>query len=331
MTTAKTAKTVLMLWIAAVLSLAAEVTLPPIRSIEVNGTVKDMVYRDNSLIIGTDQGLMQVYDLSADRFVKEVKLPDVTDFMGEKIAARVFSVDKIADRYLMLSDSGQSGYANLWIIEPDKRYRLITPEDKMTLIKARFIDREHILLGYLSNEAARYEIEGKKLSYRVQLNESKFSDFALNETHTEAVFACESGVLNVIDTQNGKILHELKGMNVDNVYKVDFKKHIVAAAGQDRRAALYDLDSGKGEYIQADFLIYATALSPSAERVAFAMDEANNITVFARKSRQVIAILKGQKSTLNTIIFKDEQRLFSTSDDSTVMVWDINQSSGGKQ
>jgi WD40 repeat protein len=165
----------------------------------------------------------------------------------------------------------------------------------------------------------------KKELYRVQLSESKFSDFALNEDKSQAVFSCESGVLSVVDVQSGKLLKELKGQNVDNVYKVDFKHGMVSGAGQDQRASLYDVESGKGDYIKGHFLIYATALSPSAKKVAFAMDEKNNISIYNTSTKSKIALLKGQKSTLNVIIFKDENRIFSASDDNTVMVWDLNQ------
>jgi len=160
--------------------------------------------------------------------------------------------------------------------------------------------------------------------YRVQLSESKFSDFALNEQRTQAVFACESGVLNVIDTQTGKVLKVLQGQNVDNVYKVDFKIGFVSAAGQDRRGALYEVNYEKGTYIQGDFLIYATSLSPLALRVAFAMDEENNISIYDVNTKSKIAILKGQKSTLNTILFQDDKRLFSSSDDDSIMLWKLN-------
>jgi len=192
------------------------------------------------------------------------------------------------------------------------------------LVKARFVDKNHILLGYLGNEAALFDIESKKERYRVQLSESKFSDFALNETKTHAAYGCESGVISVINVANGSILKELKGINLDNTYKVDFKQEIVSAAGQDRRGAFYDVETGKGDYIEGSFLIYATGLSPSARKVAFSMDEQNNITVFNRESKAKIAVLEGQKSTLNTIVFKDEEILFSTSDDNTVLMWKLN-------
>ena len=123
--------------------------------------------------------------------------------------------------------------------------------------------------------------------------------------------------------KSGKVLKELEGQNVDNVYKVDFKSGMVSAAGQDRRGALYDAKSGKGSYIEGEFLIYATALSPSASKVAFAMDEKNNISIYSTSNKSKMALLKGQKSTLNVVIFKDENVLFSASDDNTIMVWNL--------
>ncbi len=303
--------------------LGATPVLPPVLEIPVNGTTKDMVLRGNELVIATDSGLVQVYNYERKEFTQKVALPKVKDFVGDLIDPRIFSVDKFKERYLMISDSGKGGYSNVWIHENNITTQLLSHTDKIAAIKARFITKEHILLGLLSNEAVLFDIESKKELFHVQLSESKFSDFTLNEAKTEAVFACESGVLNIIDTKTGIILKVLKSVNVDNVYKVDFKQNIISAAGQDRRAAVYDVLTGKGTYIKGSFLIYATGLSPSGNKVAFAMDEKNNISIYARTSKHKIAELQGQKSTLNTILFKDENVLFSGSDDNTVMMWEL--------
>jgi len=295
----------------------------PVLEIVANGTVKDMVLRDNALLIGTDSGSLQIYDYEAKVFTATISLPQVKDFVGDMIAPRVFSVDEMQGRYLLLSDSGKGGYSNLWMHENNVTTQLVSAEDKKPVIKVRFINKDQVLLGYLSNEAALFDIRSKKEIYRVQLSESKFSDFTVNEAKTQAVFACESGVLNVIDTKSGEVLNVLKSVNVDNVYKVDFKQGIISGAGQDRRGALYDVLMGSGEYVEGSFLIYATGLSPSAKKVAFAMDEQNNISIYNRATKTKIAELKGQKSTLNTILFKDENTLFSSSDDETVMMWKL--------
>jgi len=297
--------------------------LVPVLEIAVNGTTKDMVLRDKELVIGTDSGMLQVYDYDKKVFTSTIALPKVKDFVGDMIPPRVFSVDKTEGRYLLLSDSGKGGYSNLWMHENNVTTQLVSGDDKKAVIKVRFINKDYILLGYLSNEAGLFDVQSKKEIYRVQLSESKFSDFTLNEKKTQAVFACESGVLNVIDTKSGEILKVLQSVNVDNVYKVDFKQGIISAAGQDRRGALYDVMMGTGEYIEGSFLIYATGLSPSAKKVAFAMDEQNNISIYNRETKTKIAELKGQKSTLNTIIFKDENVLFSSSDDNTIMMWKL--------
>ena len=293
----------------------------PVLEIGVNGMAKDMVLNKKELVIGTDNGVLQVYDYEKKLFTYTIALPKVKDFVGAMMPARVFSVDEMQGSYLLLSDSGKGGYSNLWIHENNVTSQLLSSEDKKAAIKARFIKKDQILLGYLSNEAALFDVKSKKELYRVQLSESKFSDFALNEERTQAVFSCESGVLNIIDIQTGKVVNVLKGMNVDNVYKVDYKQGIVSAAGQDRRGALYDTAMGTATYIEGSFLIYATGLSPSAKKVAFVMDEKNNISIYRRSTKAKIAELQGQKSTLNNIIFKDENILFSSSDDETVMMW----------
>lgn len=313
----------LFILILSVTCLLASSVVTPVQQIKVNGVAKDMVLRDNTLIVATDNGVVQVYDYEAKVFSKIITLPKVKDFIGDLVPARIFSVDKLASRYVLLSDSGKGGYANLWLHENNESTQVLMHTDKIAAIKARFVNKEHVLLGLLSNEAVLFDIKNKKELFRVQLSESKFSDFALNEDKTQAVFACESGVLNVIDTKTGKILKKLKSVNVDNVYKVDFKQGIVSGAGQDRRGALYDVSMGSGTYVQGSFLIYATGLSPSSKRVAFAMDEKNNISIYNRSSKSLIAKLQGQKSTLNTIIFKDENILFSSSDDATVMMWKL--------
>ncbi|CAA6818508.1 MAG: Periplasmic nitrate reductase component NapL [uncultured Sulfurovum sp.] len=304
-----------------VMGLYAVSSVSPIHEIKVDGIVKDMTLHDDELLIGTDAGALHVYDYVNKVFTKQIQLDKVEDFVGDKIEARVFSVDKMQNRYLLLSTAGKGGYSNLWMHENNVTTQLLFPEDRQAVIKARFVDKGYILLGYLSNEAVLFDIKNKKELYKVQLSPSKFSDFALNEDKTQAVFSCESGVLSVIETKTGKVLHTLKGQNLDNVYKVDYKQGIVSAAGQDRRGALYDVMLNQGTYIEGSFLIYSTALSPSANKVAFTMDEKNNISIYNHSTKSKIVELQGQKSTLNTIIFKDENTLFSSSDDDTVMMW----------
>jgi len=295
----------------------------PVQQIVIDGVAKDMVLRGDRLVIGTDNSALQVYDYVQKRFVKKITIPKITDFMGDIIPARVSSVDYLEGRYLLLSDSGKGGYADLRIHENNVTTQILSAKDKKPVIKARFVDKDHVLLGYLSNEVGLLDLGSKKELYKFQLSESKLSDFALNEDRTLAAFSCESGEITVVRVKDGKVLTRLSSVNVDNVYKVDIKKEYVVGAGQDRRASWYNWKTGKGGYFQASFLVYAAGLSPDASRAAYAMDEQNNITVYNLGLKSKIAILKGQKSTLNAIVFRDNTTLFSASDDNTVMMWQI--------
>ncbi len=297
----------------------------PYLQIDVRSPARDIVLKDDLLYIGTDSGNLLVYDYKKKRFVKKIQIPKIKDFMGDSVDAKVFSVDFEDGRYLLLSDSGEGGYSNLWIHENNITTQVISPKDKDAIIKARFVDKDHILLGFLGDEAALFDLKTKKEIYRHQLSPSKFSDFALNEERSMAAFGCESGEINVINVKDGKIVKKLDGINKDNVYKVDFKAGVVVGAGQDRRASIYDLESSKGDFIQGNFLIYAAALSPGAKRAAFAMDEDNDIFIYKLPSKENIAVLKGQKSTLNAIIFKSDKVLFSSSDDNIVNMWKIDE------
>jgi len=298
--------------------------IDPFLKIDIKEIAKDLALgRDNEIVIGTDGGKLVVYNYSKKEFVKIVQVPKIKDFTGEITDTRVASVDYYNGKYLLLSDSGVGGYADLRMHENNKTIDIFTEDDKHAIIKSKFVDDNNILLGFLSNEVALYNIKDKKIIYKFQLNESKFSDFALNEDRTLAAFSCESGEINILDTKAGKVIKKLSGANLDNVYKVDFKKDTVSCAGQDRRAAWYSIKSGKGNYIEGSFLIYATALNPSATMAAYAMDEKNNISIFDLSSKSKKYLLKGQKSTLNTIVYKDENTLFSASDDNIVIMWKL--------
>jgi WD40 repeat protein len=179
------------------------------------------------------------------------------------------------------------------------------------------------MVALLSNEYILFDIKEKKMLYRIHVSYSHFSDFMLSSDKSILVGSSESGEISVLNVENGKIIKTLKGANVDNVYKVDIKNSKVLGAGQDRRGIIYDLDTGSHIRFDAHFLIYAGALSPSAKKAAFAFTEDNDIVIFDVFSEKKLHTLRGQKSTLNSIVFIDENTLVSGSDDKLIMLWKL--------
>ena len=92
----------LFILILSVTCLLASSVVTPVQQIKVNGVAKDMVLRDNTLIVATDNGAVQVYDYEAKVFSKIITLPKVKDFIGDLVPARIFSVDKLASRYVLV-------------------------------------------------------------------------------------------------------------------------------------------------------------------------------------------------------------------------------------
>ncbi len=298
-------------------------TLNPIKEIEADGIVNDIVLKDNTLLIATDHGSLQSVDLKSFKITTLLHLPKVKDFMGDPIDDKVFSVDKIANRYLILSDSGEGGFSDLRVMEGSKVTKLLGASNRQNIIKAKFITKDKILYATLGNEVVLYDIKSKKEIYRHQINDSKFSNFALDRNRKRGVFASESGEIVVIDVENAKVLKRIKGLHLDNIFSVAISKDWIVAGGQDRRASYFNLSSSEKGYFKSNFFVYAVAISPLAKLGAYAMNDDNSITIYDLLNKSMLYTLKGQKSVLTKIIFADENTLFSASHDSTIMMWKL--------
>jgi WD40 repeat protein len=298
--------------------------LTPERFIEAGGNVIDVVVKEGKIIAGTDAGTLEVYDFETGVLQKAFQMTPIEDFMGNPMPAKVFSIDKIAnmERYLVLAQSPTS-YREVFIIQDGKQRKIIDTADRLMIKKAKFIAPQVILLGLLSNELVLFDIEKEAIEYRFQLTQSHFSDFALSKDKTLVPTTDESGKVHLVDVKRGKVMQTFKGGNVDNVYKLDMEEERILTAGQDRRGILYERTTGKFDRYDAEFLIYACALSPSAKLGALPPTEQNENAIYDVDTKRQLHLLRGQKTTLNTIVFVDEKTLVSSSDDKFIMIWSI--------
>ncbi len=296
--------------------------ISPRLMIQASGNVQNIVIHGQNIVAGTSVGTLEVYKISDASLVKKITFEPIKDFTGETIAPKIFSVDALegADTYLSVVQAS-SGARKLVLIEKGIMRELISEKENLFINKAKFIDSNRILIALMSNELILVDTKSAQKRYQVQINPSHFSDFALNESKSLVASSCESGEITGSDVSTGKMLYVLSGGNVDNVYKVDFKNQKILCAGQDRRGIIYDTQSKSYERFDGSFLIYAGALSPSANLGAFAFNEQNDIVIFDVISKAKKHTLKGQKSTLNTIVFVNEKELVSGSDDQFILIW----------
>lgn len=296
--------------------------IAPRKIIEAGGNVQNIALYGNKIIAGTAVGTLEIYQLDDASFVSKIEFEKIQDFTGQSIAPKVFSVDMLenSNTYLAVLQT-TSGARALYIVENGKKIEIISASQNMMINKAKFVDKNRILIALMSNEFILFDIASKKELYKVQANPSHFSDFALNENKTMVAGSSESGEITVSEVSSGKTVKVFTKGNVDNVYKVDFRNGKILCAGQDRRGIVYDVNSGSFERYDGSFLIYAGALSPSAKLGAFAFNERNDIVIFDLDKKAMLHTLIGQKSTLNTIIFANEKELVSGSDDKFIMIW----------
>jgi hypothetical protein len=289
----------------------------PEMQLKADGSVIDLVYRDNTLYAATDASIVDIFDVAENKIIKKIEVSKIKDFMGDVIDSKIYSVDVIDDKVLVLSQ-GEHGFRRVDIYKDEKLTSVISVEDKLYIAKAKFLDSDTIIYGLLGNDIISYNIKTKKKNWSIQASQSKFSNFVFNEDRSSVVVCDESGDLHVISTKEGKVTKVFSGQNLDNVFQLDYKNGMIATAGQDRRVVVYDVETGSAYYKTASFLIYSVGLSPSGKLVGYASDENNNVTVFKTLTKSTVAVLGGNKMTLSNIVFINENELFVASDDTTI-------------
>ncbi len=297
----------------------------PIASYKSKGSVIDFIVEKDILYAATDHGFIDIISIKTKKQIDKISLKTIKDFTGKIIPAKIFSIDKFENiDELLIVSQGENGFRDVFIYKDKKLLKIIdSKKDKLFIKKAKYINKNTMLLGLVSNEIILL-INNKTIVYQKQISTSTFSDLKLNKDKTEAVLTDESGIIRLLKISNGDIIKEYKGNNVDNVYQLDYKAGTIIGAGQDRRVAVYkDIDE-KGYYIESEFIIYSVGLSPDGKLGAYAATIDNDIFVFDIQSRKKNFTLKGQKSTLTKIFFLNNNELISSSEDPLILFWKLN-------
>jgi len=285
------------------------------------GAVQSIVLENEKLYAGTTNGTVEVFDLKTQSKIQTIKIPDIKDFMGDIIPSKIYSIDILKEKLLIVSQ-GMKGYRNLFIYENEKLDKVLGIDKKMFIKKAKFVSSESILIGLLSNRVGLFDIINKKQVYLKQVSQSSFSDFMLNEDKSKFATTDESGRVRVLNVADGMQINEPKALNLDKVYQLDFKNGLILTAGQDRKAVVYNKQLSYS--LNFDFLLYSCALSPEAERGAVAYNEENKILIFDIKTQEYLYNLSAQEATLTQILFINKNELYISSESKTINYYKLH-------
>lgn len=296
----------------------------PLYKIKTSGAITDFVFNDPLIILSTDAGTIETYNVISGKREDFMQLPVMKDFMGDPVPTKIFSVDKLSQRILSVTQ-GIHGFRNVIIFENGQQEEIINAEkDKMMIKKARWVSGNTILLGLMSNDLILFDVTQKQAICELNISPYTFSDFSLTEDKQYAFTADESGIVHKIDVNNCEAKQDYSGINVDNIYQIAYKSGIVITAGQDRRVGVYNTITGGDYFLQENFLVYSIGLSSDGSIGAYSASEENNISVFMTDSRKEIGILKGHQSVITRMEFINKQTLATVADDHFLMIWKIN-------
>jgi hypothetical protein len=287
-----------------------------------SGLVTDVLTDKNKLYVSTDVGNVDIFDMKSKKEIKTIKLDKIKDFMGDDVSSKIFSLDMLNGTLLILSqDSG--GYSRLHLLKDGKLRQIVSKDDRLNIIKAKFIDTKKVVIALISNDIISYSIDTKQKNWVTQASMSKFSSFALNNDRSLVAIADESGDVHVLSTKDGSKVKTLSGQNVDNIFGIAFRGDTVLTGGQDRRAAVYNVKTGSGYHKSSNFFVYGVGLSPSGKIGAYSSDLKNDVTLFYTKTREPIAKYKSNKAIVNSIYFINEKEFFINSSSNMVGYYQV--------
>jgi WD40 repeat protein len=296
---------------------AKEIT--PYKYVQASEAVTDFVKVDNLLIIGTEEGIIDIYDLEKDQLIDQIKLPKVKNIFGDDIRSLITSVDYYQGKIIFIKRL-LSGYHELYLYENKKLIKLIDASQYFSLKKVKFVNEQSAIIGFMSNELMLYDLKNRKIVYKKQYNLASLSDIVLDEKREYVFTADETPQISKIDILTGKVVQKFFKANKRDIFSIDYKNGKLLSGGKDRRVILYQTPE-KYAMTKGDFFIYDVALNPDATKAAFVKNEENDISVINTSSMEEIYLLKGHAQTILKIDFHTSNELISADEDDRLMFW----------
>lgn len=296
--------------------------IKPYRYVKASDAVSDFIKVGNTLIIGTEEGTVDIFDLKKDKMVDQITLPKYKNILLEDMRSLVFSVDYLNGKILFIGRV-LDGYRELYLYENKKLSTLIDKTHRSTIQKIKFIDDDTALIQSMGNEIMLFNIKTKKVVYKKQLNFSSFSDFSLSEDKKYVYTADETPMITQLEVKNGTIINEFKKANKRDVFSVDYKNKILLTGGKDKRVVVYksveDFKMTKGQ-----FFIYCVSLSPDASLGAFVKNEENDISIINTSDMSEKYLLKAHSQTIVKIDFYSKNELITADERDVLMFWKLD-------
>jgi len=285
--------------------------------------ISKVAFNKKLLVVGLENGTILINDFNTNKTIDKITLPKIHDFMGDLISMPIYSIDISPNgKDIFILTQGENAKREMYIYHLNSHKLTHIFETKDILMKARYVNNNQVFIALLSDEIELFDLKSKKVIYRKQVGNYVFSTYALNENKTKAVIGDESGAIKIVNVKNGKKLAFIEGFNKDKTISLDFVKNYVINGSSDKRVAIYNINSKTAIVtLIANFLPYASALSPELNKFAIQFDEKNNIKVFDM-NKKALFLLKGHQMPLINMKFLNKNTILSYSP-SEIILWKL--------
>lgn len=304
-------------WCVLSLIVSAE-ALKPTAVLKTSGLVSDVVVREGKIIAATDGGGIDVFDAKTRKKVSNIAVEPLQEKNGEKFTPKIYSVDRMGDKTVFVSESGEE-FRNVYLYRGGKLTKIVDSSRKLLIKKVRFVDSDRILFGLSGDTLVLMNLDRNTLVYQAQIGQGVFRDMVLSDSKKLVAATDEGGEIAMFETYSGKRVKTLRGINVDNINRIDYKRDTIISAGQDRRIGVYRREGSY--YLESDFFVYAAALSPSASQGVYVDGTENQLQIFNVGSRQKKERLQAGEAVPDTLIFISENELISAGEEDQIYYW----------
>jgi len=283
------------------------------QKITFNSYISKIGFNQNYLVVGLETGEIVIKNFKTMKNIYTIKLPQIEDFMGDKIAMPIYSLD-IKNGKLLILAGGEDSSREVYIFNINNKKLIKVLHTSDSIMRAKFVDNK-ILFVYLSDEVSLYNLTTQKYIYRKQLGDYVFSTWSIE--NSKMALGDESGDIIIANIFNGQKIKTLSGFNKDKTLSVDMYKNLLINGSSDKRVAIYDIKTSKAIIkLEAKFLPYGATITK--DRFAFSFDEKNDIALYDFNQKMIL--LKGHTMPLNGMKFINEKTLISYSP-AEILIW----------
>ncbi len=106
--------------------------LKPTHTFLASAGVTDLVLKDNLLYVATAKSTVDIFNIQTTELINTIKTPQIKDFVGDIIDSKIYSVDVLKDRILIVAQ-GEKGFRTIYEYKDEKLNPIITIDKKCIL------------------------------------------------------------------------------------------------------------------------------------------------------------------------------------------------------